>query len=172
MTSSKKFVAVLMGSESDLSIMNNTLNILKMLHVNYEVRITSAHRTPHDTAQYIADADKRGCVIYIAAAGLAAHLAGCVAAHTVNPVIAVPITAGALNGLDALLSMVQMPAGVPVGCMGLDKHGAKNAGFYAAQIIALDDEQVRTALKKARANSQEKIEAQNKRLQDTVEAIT
>lgn len=161
----KSFVAVLMGSDSDLEIMKNTVSVLKNLNVCYELRITSAHRTPLDTAEYVKDAEQRGCVVYIAAAGLAAHLAGCVAAHTIRPVIAVPITAGALNGLDALLSMVQMPSGIPVGCMGLDKHGAKNAGFYAAQIMALHDEQVAKALLDTREAGVAKVKAQNERVQ-------
>ncbi|CAB1277286.1 5-(carboxyamino)imidazole ribonucleotide mutase [Candidatus Nitrosacidococcus tergens] len=133
------FVAVLMGADSDLPVMESTLDILKTLTVPFEVRITSAHRTPEATASYVKEADKRGCGVFIAAAGLAAHLAGAVAANTLKPVIGVPMAGGPLNGMDALLSTVQMPGGVPVACVAIDKAGAKNAAYLAAQILSLND---------------------------------
>ena len=136
---SKPFVAVLMGSDSDLGVMHNALDTLSTLGVPHEVKITSAHRTPDATHSYVKDADKRGCAVFIAAAGLAAHLAGTVAGLTNKPVIGVPIDAGPLDGLDALLSTVQMPGGIPVGTVAIGKAGAKNAAYLASQILALSD---------------------------------
>lgn len=136
---STPFVAVLMGSDSDLETMQTTLDTLKRLAVPFEFKITSAHRTPDATHQYVKDADKRGCAVFIAAAGLAAHLAGTVAGLTLKPVIGVPMDAGPLNGLDALLSTVQMPGGIPVACVAIGKAGAKNAAYLAAQVISVSD---------------------------------
>jgi 5-(carboxyamino)imidazole ribonucleotide mutase len=109
------------------------------LELPFEVQITSAHRTPEATARYVKEADARGCRVFIAAAGLAAHLAGAVAANTLKPVIGVPMAGGPLNGMDALLSTVQMPGGVPVACVAIGKAGAKNAAYLAAQILGLSD---------------------------------
>ncbi len=114
---SEPFVAVLMGSDSDLPVMQAALEILDKFGIPREVKITSAHRTPDATHAYVKDADARGCAVFIAAAGLAAHLAGTVAGITVKPVIGVPLDAGPLNGVDALLSTVQMPGGIPVASM-------------------------------------------------------
>ncbi|MCB1874625.1 MAG: 5-(carboxyamino)imidazole ribonucleotide mutase [Chromatiales bacterium] len=133
------FVAVLMGSDSDLPVMKATLEVLDKLGVPREVKITSAHRTPDATHRYVKDADQRGCGVFIAAAGLAAHLAGTVAGLTIKPVIGVPLDAGPLQGMDSLLSTVQMPGGIPVGCVAIGKAGAKNAGYLAAQILAVAD---------------------------------
>ena len=139
MSNSKKFVAVLMGSDSDLPVMQSTAEVLRGFDLSYELRVLSAHRTPDETRAYIKDAEARGCRVFIAAAGMAAHLAGAVAAGTTRPVIGVPIDAGPLSGLDALLSTVQMPGGVPVATVAIGKAGAKNAGYLAAQILALED---------------------------------
>lgn len=136
---SKTFVAVLMGSDSDLGTMNHALEVLKSLGISHEVKITSAHRTPDATHAYVKDADKRGCGVFIAAAGLAAHLAGTVAGLTLKPVIGVPMDAGPLDGMDALLSTVQMPGGIPVATVAIGKAGAKNAAYLAAQILSLSD---------------------------------
>ncbi|MDH5378961.1 MAG: 5-(carboxyamino)imidazole ribonucleotide mutase, partial [Gammaproteobacteria bacterium] len=144
---SKPFVAVLMGSDSDLPIMQTTLDTLKSLSVSYEVRVTSAHRTPDRTHAYVKDAEKRGCAIFIAAAGLAAHLAGTVAGLTTKPVIGVPMDAGPLQGMDALLSTVQMPGGIPVACVAIGKAGAKNAAYLAAQMLSISDSEVAARLK-------------------------
>ena len=133
------FVAILMGSDSDLPVMESSMSVLKDLGINYEVRITSAHRTPEDTRDYVHDATSRGCAVFIAAAGMAAHLAGAVAAQTVKPVIGVPIDVGPLQGMDALLSTVQMPGGIPVATVAIGKAGAKNAAYLAAQILAQSD---------------------------------
>ncbi len=132
---SKPFVAILMGSDSDLPIMEASFDVLNTLGVPFEVKITSAHRTPTVTHDYVTSADKRGCAAFICAAGMAAHLAGAVAALTLRPVIGVPIN-GSLDGLDALLSTVQMPGGIPVATVAIGKAGAKNAAYLAAQIIA------------------------------------
>lgn len=147
---SNPFVAVLMGSDSDLGTMETTLDVLKSLEIPYEVKITSAHRTPEATHSYVKDAESRGCAVFIAAAGLAAHLAGTVAGLTTRPVIGVPMN-GALDGLDALLSTVQMPGGIPVACVAIGKAGAKNAGYLAAQMLGLADEALAGRIKNERA---------------------
>jgi len=136
---SNKFVAVLMGSDSDLPIMQNALDVLDSLGVAWEVKVTSAHRTPAATHAYVNDAQARGCEVFIAAAGMAAHLAGAVAGLTTKPVIGVPIDAGPLSGQDSLLSTVMMPAGVPVACVAVGKAGAKNAAYLATQMLAIAD---------------------------------
>ncbi len=136
---SQPFVAVLMGSDSDLPVLQSTFNVLKALEIPFEAKITSAHRTPAVTHAYVTDADTRGCAVFIAAAGLAAHLAGAVAAATLKPVIGIPLDAGPLQGMDSLLSTVQMPGGIPVATVAVGKAGAKNAAYLAAQILALSD---------------------------------
>lgn len=128
-----------MGSDSDLGTMQATLDTLKNLEIPFEIKITSAHRTPDATHSYVKDADTRGCAVFIAAAGLAAHLAGTVAGLTLKPVIGVPMDAGPLDGMDALLSTVQMPGGIPVACVAIGKAGAKNAAYLAAQMLSLAD---------------------------------
>jgi len=155
------FVAVLMGSDSDLPVMQATLEVLDKLGVPYEVRVTSAHRTPQATHEYVTDADRRGCAVFIAAAGLAAHLAGAVAAATLRPVIGVPLDAGPLQGMDSLLSTVQMPGGIPVACVAIGKAGAKNAAYLAAQILALSDDGLRTRLDEERADTARSVLAKN-----------
>jgi 5-(carboxyamino)imidazole ribonucleotide mutase len=162
---SKPFVAILMGSESDLSIMESAEAVLTQLQIEHEIKITSAHRTPAATQQYIRDAEARGCMIFIAAAGLAAHLAGVTAAHTTKPVIGVPIDAGPLNGFDALLSTVQMPAGIPVATVAIGKTGAKNAAYLAAQILSLNDAELAARVVSERAANAEKVQAQDHALQ-------
>jgi 5-(carboxyamino)imidazole ribonucleotide mutase len=153
---SKPFVAILMGSDSDLPTMQATIDVLKKLQIPYEVKISSAHRTPDATHSYVKDADARGCAAFIAAAGLAAHLAGTVAALTLKPVIGVPMEGGPLNGFDALLSTVQMPGGIPVATVAIGKAGAKNAGYLAAQIIAsTDTELAQRLLEERQANTNE-----------------
>ena len=132
------FVAILMGSDSDLPTMEASFDVLKKFGIRYEVKVTSAHRTPAATHAYVTDADQRGCQAFICAAGMAAHLAGAVAAATLKPVIGVPINAS-LEGLDALLSTVQMPGGIPVATVAIGKAGAKNAAYLAAQIMATAD---------------------------------
>lgn len=164
----KKFVAILMGSESDLSVMQAAGGVLSQLQIKYEIKITSAHRTPHATQQYIEDAESRGCQVFIAGAGLAAHLAGATAAHTTRPVIGVPIDAGPLNGLDALLSTVQMPTGIPVATVAIGKTGAKNAAFLAAQILSLNDSDLAQRVKAERSANAKHIQSQDQALQKTI----
>jgi len=161
----KPFVAILMGSESDLEIMQLATDVFKKLGIAFEIKITSAHRTPAATQDYISDAEARGCQIFIAGAGLAAHLAGATAAHTTKPVIGVPIDAGPLNGLDALLSTVQMPGGIPVATVAIGKAGARNAAYLAAQILALADSELADKVKNERIANAEKVQSQDKALQ-------
>jgi len=159
------FVAVLMGSDSDLPVMQTTLDVLDQLEVPFEVKITSAHRTPEATHSYVRDADTRGCGAFIAAAGLAAHLAGTVAGLTLKPVIGVPLDAGPLKGLDALLSTVQMPGGIPVACVAIGKAGAKNAAYLAAQMLALADPDLAERLRDERQDNADAVRAKDAELQ-------
>ena len=162
----KSFVAVLMGSDSDLNIMEATFSELKKLEVPFEGKILSAHRTPELLIQYIEHAEQRGAAIFIAAAGLAAHLAGSVAAHTLKPVIGVPINASGLGGLDALLSTVQMPGGIPVACTTIGKSGAKNAALLATQILAISDDHLKNKLVEQRAEKRKELTLTDQKLQE------
>lgn len=155
---SKPFVAILMGSDSDLPVMESCFEILRKFDVSFEVKISSAHRTPEATHSFVKDADARGCAAFICAAGMAAHLAGAVSANTLRPVIGVPINAS-MDGLDALLSTVQMPGGIPVATVAIGKAGAKNAAYLAAQIMAVSDAHLHQKLIDERqANAQAIIE--------------
>jgi 5-(carboxyamino)imidazole ribonucleotide mutase len=147
-------VAIVMGSRSDLDVMSAARETLDQLQVPYEIRVVSAHRTPRWMAEYASTAEARGLRVIIAGAGGAAHLPGMVAAHTVVPVLGVPIPVTALNGLDALLSIVQMPGGVPVGTLAIGKPGAKNAALLAAQILATTDPELRKRLQELRRQSE------------------
>jgi 5-(carboxyamino)imidazole ribonucleotide mutase len=163
---SKPFVAILMGSDSDLETMQTTIETLDKLHIAREVRVLSAHRTPDATHAFVKDADARGCAVFIAAAGMAAHLAGTVAALTNKPVIGVPMAAGPLQGQDALLSTVQMPGGIPVACVAIGKAGAKNAAYLAAQIIALSDGELAQHLADDRKANATEILAKDKAVRE------
>ena len=163
---STPFIAILMGSDSDLPTMQATQEVLAKLGIAHEMKITSAHRTPDATHAYVKDADARGCAVFIAAAGLAAHLAGTVAGLTIKPVIGVPMEGGPLNGFDALLSTVQMPGGTPVATVAIGKAGAKNAGFLAAQMLALSDAALAVRIKNERAANCADVLAKDKALQD------
>jgi 5-(carboxyamino)imidazole ribonucleotide mutase len=162
---SKPFVAILMGSDSDLPTMQTTMDILDQLQVPYEVKITSAHRTPDATHHYVTDADKRGCGVFIGAAGLAAHLSGVIASLTIKPVIGVPMDGGPLNGQDALLSTVMMPGGIPVATVAIGKAGAKNAAYLAAQILALSDSDLADRVNAERAANAQAVIAKDADLQ-------
>ena len=164
------FVAVLMGSDSDLPVMEPALDVLEAFGIRHEVRLRSAHRTPAATHDYVRDAEARGCAVFIAAAGMAAHLAGAVAALTVRPVIGVPVDAGPLRGEDALLSTVQMPGGIPVATVAIGKAGAKNAGYLAAQILAGADDSLGTALRAERERNAAGILSRDDALQETLRA--
>ncbi len=139
-------VLIVMGSESDLPIMQEAADILKQFEVPSEMRISSAHRSPARTLALASEAANRGIKVIIAGAGMAAHLAGVVASKTVLPVIGVPMPGGALNGVDALYATVQMPAGIPVATMAIGKAGAKNAGLFAVQVLALSRPDLSEAL--------------------------
>ncbi len=160
------FVAILMGSDSDLPVMQSALNMFKTLQVPHEVKITSAHRTPARTHAYVKDAEQRGCAIFIAAAGMAAHLAGTVAGLTNKPVIGIPMDAGPMQGVDALYATVQMPGGIPVACVSIGKAGAKNAAILAAQILALADVDLAERLANDREQQAAAVEAKDNALQD------
>ena len=159
------WVAVLMGSSSDWPVMQSTTEILSDFDIEYEVRVTSAHRNPEQTADYVRSAESRGCQVFICAAGLAAHLGGAVAANTTKPVIGVPMDGGPLSGFDALLSTVQMPGGIPVATVAIGNAGAKNAGYLAAQILALANDNLKKRIKTDREKSVERVEEQNASIQ-------
>jgi 5-(carboxyamino)imidazole ribonucleotide mutase len=162
---SNHFVAILMGSDSDFPVMKATIEVLKKLGVRHEVKVTSAHRTPDATHAFVKDAETRGCAAFICAAGLAAHLAGCVAGITLKPVIGVPMDGGPLQGMDALLSTVQMPGGVPVATVAIGKAGAKNAGYLAAQILATADADLAQRIVDERQANAEEVIAKDAKLQ-------
>lgn len=161
----KPFITVLMGSDSDLPVIQTTLDTLTALGIAYEAKITSAHRTPEATRDYVESADKRGSAAFICAAGLAAHLAGTVAAHTLKPVIGIPLDTGPLKGMDSLLSTVQMPGGIPVACVAIGQAGAKNAAYLAAQILAVSDTALAAKLKQERAAAGKEVQAKDAELQ-------
>jgi len=147
--------------------MEASFAVLKSLGIPFEARITSAHRTPETTKEFVLDAESRGCAVFIAAAGMAAHLAGAVSATTVRPVIGVPMNAS-MDGLDALLSTVQMPAGIPVATVAIGKAGAKNAAYLAAQILGVQDSEIGQRLRDERAANAETIRAKDDALQESL----
>ena len=158
-------VSIIMGSTSDLPVMEEGANVLAEFGVPFEMRISSAHRSPQRTASLAAEAAGRGVRVIIAGAGMAAHLAGVIAAETCLPVIGVPIGGGALNGLDALCSTVQMPGGVPVATMAIGPAGARNAGIFAVQILALNDASLTGKLKAYREKMAREVEEKDLQLQ-------
>jgi 5-(carboxyamino)imidazole ribonucleotide mutase len=145
-------VAVLLGSKSDEQLMAGCTDYLAKFGIPHDVRVSSAHRQPEETAAFVRAAEADGYAVIIAAAGMAAHLAGFAAAHTTLPVIGVPLEGSALNGLDALYSTVQMPAGIPVATVAIGSAGAKNAAVLAAEILALNDDGLRRKLAEFRGN--------------------
>ena len=152
-----KKISIIMGSESDLETVNEAIKVLKEFKAGFEVRVLSAHRTPGDLEDYVTGAPNRGVHVFIAAAGGAAALAGVIASHTTLPVIGIPMETKSLKGLDSLLSTVQMPAGIPVGCMSIGKAGAKNAALFALEIIALTDKNINAGLKSYKKKMRFKI---------------
>ena len=150
-----KKVGIVMGSDSDLPVVQKGIDILKSLDIPYDVRILSAHRTPAAAAEFSGTAKEKGYGVIIAAAGMAAHLAGAVAANTTIPVIGIPCKSAALDGMDALLSTVMMPSGIPVATVAID--GAKNAAILAAQILALSDEELDSKLVALRRKDEEAV---------------
>jgi len=158
-------VGIVMGSDSDWPVVQKAADILKHFGVAYEVRVMSAHRTPAIACAYATEAEGRGIQVLIAAAGLAAHLAGVLAAHTVLPVIGIPTPGGSLNGLDALLSTVQMPGGIPVATVAIGNAGATNAGLLAVQILGTADNGLRQAFHAYKTAMAEKVVAADASLQ-------
>lgn len=141
-----KVISIIMGSHSDLETVKEAINLLKEFKTGFEVKVLSAHRTPKELAKYVEGAPKRGIKIFIAAAGGSAALSGVIAAHTILPVIGIPIETKSLKGLDSLLSTVQMPKGIPVGCMAIGKAGAKNAALFALEILGVTDKKIQAKL--------------------------
>lgn len=164
---SNPLVSIVMGSDSDLDIMNEAAKALDQFGIEYEIDITSAHRSPARTSEYSRKALSRGVKVIIAGAGGAAHLAGVIAAETTLPVIAVPIPSTALLGLDSLLAMVQMPAGIPVATVAIGKPGATNAGILAAQIIGTSDKAVAEKLVAYKAKLDQGVAEKSKKLQES-----
>jgi 5-(carboxyamino)imidazole ribonucleotide mutase len=159
MPNTAPLVAVMMGSKSDWDTMRQAAEVLKQFEIPHECRVMSAHRTPRLVSEYVGQAETRGTEVLIAAAGGAAHLAGVVAAHTILPVLGVPIESQSLRGLDSLLSTVQMPGGIPVGTLAIGKPGATNAALLAVAILANSRPELREKLRRYRAEQAAKIEA-------------
>ena len=157
-------VAIVLGSDSDYPVIEDMLKLLKDFGIEHELTVSSAHRSPERTQRYATDLEKRGVRVVIACAGAAAHLAGVIAAHTILPVIGVPIDSSPLNGLDALLSTSMMPAGVPVATMGIGKSGAGNAAVLAAQILALGDPGLSDRLRQYKKQLADRVEQRDNAL--------
>jgi len=162
----KPLVGIIMGSDSDLPIMQETAKVLKQFEIPYEIGVYSAHRSPHRTLEYVKSARQRGLKVIIAGAGSSAHLAGVTAAETTLPIIGIPIDSSPLSGLDALLSTVQMPPGVPVATMGVGKSGATNAGIFAVQILAVNDEKLARKLAEYKDQLEKSVAEKSKRVQE------
>lgn len=158
-----KKVAIIMGSNSDFPIVKPAIKVLKSFRIQYEVNVMSAHRTPDQVAEYAKSADQRGIGVIIGAAGKAAHLPGVLAAYTTLPVIGLPIKSSTLDGMDSLLSIVQMPKGIPVATVAIN--GSENAALLAAQILALGDEKLSETLKQYRISMEEQVLAKNEQVQ-------
>ena len=153
-----KFVSIVMGSKSDYEVMKACAETLTKFGVAYEIIISSAHRSPERTKVYMKEAESKGAQVFIAAAGMAAHLAGSMAASTIKPILGIPMESGPLKGEDALLSTVMMPAGMPVGTLAIGKAGAVNAAYLAVQIMALQDDELRVKLQEDRLSKAKKVE--------------
>ncbi len=158
-------VGILMGSDSDLPTMEEAANVLQEFDVPFEIHVSSAHRTPDRVIRFAREAEARGFRVLLAGAGGAAHLAGVVAAHTLLPVIGIPMEGGSLHGLDALLSTVQMPGGVPVATVAIGKGGARNAGLLAIQVLALTDSRLRRDLLAYRRKMSAQVAQKDRQLQ-------
>jgi 5-(carboxyamino)imidazole ribonucleotide mutase len=150
-------VTILMGSASDWKHLKGAAEVLEQLGVRFTAHVSSAHRTPERTIQLVRQAEESGCKVFICAAGMAAHLAGVVAAHTTRPVLGVPLPGGVLDGVDALLSTVQMPSGIPVATFAVGPAGAKNAAVFAAQVVGLDRAGIAAAVQAARRDGERKV---------------
>ncbi|MCR4396989.1 MAG: 5-(carboxyamino)imidazole ribonucleotide mutase [Candidatus Saccharicenans sp.] len=159
-------VTIFLGSDSDFEVVKEALDILKEFGIYYNLEVTSAHRSPDRTVRLIREAEQQGTEVFIAVAGKAAHLPGVVAAHTVLPVIGVPVESQALAGLDALLSIVQMPKGIPVATVALGKTGGANAALLAASILATSDRELKGRLEAYRQKLAEKVEESSRKLKE------
>jgi phosphoribosylaminoimidazole carboxylase PurE protein len=157
-------IGIILGSDSDLPKIKECFNILEEFGIEFEVLVSSAHRTPEQTVKWVSNARERGLKVIIAAAGGAAHLPGVVAAHTTLPVLGIPIESKIAGGLDSILSIIQMPAGIPVAAMPAGSAGGANAALFALNILSVTDSSVADKLKNYRSNMQSKIEAKNKEL--------
>ena len=155
-------VAVVMGSKSDLPVVEKAINVLKDYHIQTEVRVLSAHRCPNEAREFAASAREGGFSVIIAAAGMAAHLAGAMAANTTLPVIGIPVKSSTLDGLDALLATVQMPKGIPVATVAID--GAANAAILAAQMLALSDPEIDAKLEQMKADMEQGVKAKDAKI--------
>jgi 5-(carboxyamino)imidazole ribonucleotide mutase len=164
-----KFISIIIGSKSDYEIMKECAQMLEKFGVQYELIISSAHRSPDRTKEYVKNAEAKGAQVFIAAAGMAAHLAGVLASKTVKPVIGVPMSASALSGIDALLSTVQMPAGMPVATVAIGKAGAINSAYLAMQILSLGDEDLRVKLLEDRIAKAKKVEMDSLEIETLIE---
>lgn len=159
------FVSILMGSKSDYETMKEAAKTLESFGVKYELIISSAHRSPKRTKEYIANAEEKGAKVFIAAAGMAAHLAGAVAAYTTKPVLGVPMPGSNLASMDSLFSTVQMPSGIPVGTLAIGKTGATNAAYLAMQILAIYDVDLAQKLKEDRLEKEKKLVSDSKEVE-------
>jgi 5-(carboxyamino)imidazole ribonucleotide mutase len=157
-----KFVSIIIGSKSDYDAMSECAKTLESFSVKYELIVSSAHRSAERTKSYVKSAEARGAVVFIAAAGMAAHLAGAIAAITTRPVIGVPMAGSAINGMDALLSTVQMPSGMPVATVAIGKTGAVNSAYLAMQILSLSNEELFVKLQEDRVKKAKQVEADSK----------
>lgn len=164
-----KFVSIIIGSKSDYEVMKSCAETLEAFGVQHELIISSAHRSPERTKKYIADAEKKGAHVFIAAAGMAAHLAGVLSSKTVKPIIGVPMSASALSGIDALLSTVQMPAGMPVATVAIGKAGAINSAYLAMQILALENGDLAVKLQEDRIAKAKKVEMDSLEIETIIE---
>ncbi len=169
--SEKPVVALIMGSKSDLDVVKGALSVFDKFNVAYTARVMSAHRTPDAAADFAEKAEENGIKVIICVAGMAAHLGGVIAAKTTLPVIGLPVASEPFNGLDALLAMVQMPPGIPVGVVTAGKAGGKNAALYAISILALQDKQLAAKLKEFRAEQTQIVELADQELQETLTAL-
>lgn len=157
-------VAVIMGSDSDLPVVEAAFPIFDKFGINYTKNVMSAHRTPHDVIEFIKNSENNGCKVFIAAAGMAAHLAGALAAHTVRPVIGIPIESGGMGGIDSLLSTAMMPPGVPVATVAVGKSGAKNSAILAIQILATSNDELQQKLVNFKEDMKNEVLEKNAKL--------
>ena len=163
-----KFVSIVLGSKKDYEVMKSCSDTFEAFGVNYELIISSAHRSPERTAKYVRDAEAKGAQVFIAASGMAAHLAGVLASKTVKPIIGVPMSASALSGIDALLSTVQMPAGMPVATVAIGEAGAINSAYLAMQILALNNEELSVKLKEDKIAKAKKVEIDSQEVETII----